>query len=137
MSISIGILFFALMRYCFQTDNRTFQRCNKKYPPYSGRFLENQYARQYGSYRTYSCPYSISRTNRQGLRCLYQQKHADTHCNYETCDPLVHFTAGCVFNLAHTGGKRYFEQSCHNQIYPTQNFNFLCAKFMNLNSATL
>lgn len=54
----------ALMGYGFQSDDRAGQCHDEDQSPYSGRLFEYQYTRQYGSHCAYSCPYSISRTDR-------------------------------------------------------------------------
>lgn len=71
--------------------------------------MEDNYTNKHRTHRANTRPYSVSRTQWQGLRRLHQPKHTYRETRDESAVPKVHFTSSCFFCFCKTGGKSNFK----------------------------
>ena len=66
------------------------------------------------TYRTYTCPHGIGRTNRYRMYRFGQQYHADGQTNKESDSSKVVLYARESFHFSQTKGKTGFKESGYN-----------------------
>ena len=104
--------------YQFQPDDGGNKCEDEEQAPKRYGLLENQYAYNYRSDSSDSCPYGVGRSERYGTGGLGEQNHTEKAQNGKTRIPKKSFVATFKITFSQTKGKTGFAKTCQNQNNP-------------------